>query len=207
MSAAAHTQLRADVERRGIQTPLEITQTSVLLDGRSRLHAALELGQEHVPVRVVAPEDEVEYMVRAAIERRQLTPSQTAALIVEWSKFSELREAGVKRRVQNLRQYTDGATLPPRGKLRDLLAETGNVSSRTVQDAITAFEGDRELFERVKAGLLAAPVAARRVRRAKRDAELPPAPPLPEGPFDLLYADPAWQMGNPDASSAPRTTM
>jgi ParB-like chromosome segregation protein Spo0J len=178
MSAPAYTQLRTDVKRRGIQTPLDITEASVLLDGRSRLQAALELGQEQVPVRVVDPADEVEYMVLAAIERRHLTPSQTAALLVEWNRFAELRAAGAKRQLQNLRQYTEGATLPPREKLRDLLAESASVSARTVQDAITAYEGDRELFEQVKAGALAAPVAARRVRRARRDAELAPAPPL-----------------------------
>jgi len=36
-----------------------------------------------------------------------------------------------------------------------------------------------------------------------RDAGLPPAPPLPEGPFAVIYADPPWRLGNPDGAYAP----
>ncbi|MDP9307558.1 MAG: MT-A70 family methyltransferase [Actinomycetota bacterium] len=32
---------------------------------------------------------------------------------------------------------------------------------------------------------------------------MPPAPPLPQGPFELAYADPPWQLGNPDGRWAP----
>jgi N6-adenosine-specific RNA methylase IME4 len=59
------------------------------------------------------------------------------------------------------------------------------------------------LFEKVKAGEVAADLAARRVRRALRDKGLRSAPPLPEGPFELIYADPPWQLGNPDGLNAP----
>jgi hypothetical protein len=52
-------------------------------------------------------------------------------------------------------------------------------------------------------GELAVEVAARRVRRTLRDANLPPPPPLPAGPFQLVYADPPWQLGNPDGAHAP----
>ena len=45
--------------------------------------------------------------------------------------------------------------------------------------------------------------AAKRVRRARRHAAIPPAPPLPEGPFGLILADPPWQMGAPSCASSP----
>jgi N6-adenosine-specific RNA methylase IME4 len=41
------------------------------------------------------------------------------------------------------------------------------------------------------------------VRRRQRDAALPPAPSLPEGPFELIYADPPWTYGSPDSEFAP----
>jgi len=41
------------------------------------------------------------------------------------------------------------------------------------------------------------------VKRALRDAGLSPAPPLPEGPFEVILADPPWQLGSPDSPSAP----
>jgi hypothetical protein len=77
------------------------------------------------------------------------------------------------------------------------------VSERTVQDAATVQEHDPHLFTRVKAGEIPAHRAAERVRRRLRDAELELAPPLPEGPFELLYADPPWQLGSPESSRAP----
>jgi len=72
-----------------------------------------------------------------------------------------------------------------------------------VQDAATVREHDPELFRQVKAGEIAADQAARRVRRLLRDASLPAPPPPPEGPFELIYADPAWQLGHPDSRFAP----
>src|SRR5262245_23111011 len=36
-----------------------------------------------------------------------------------------------------------------------------------------------------------------------RDAALPPTPPLPKGPVELIYADPPWQLGNPDGRYTP----
>jgi len=107
------------------------------------------------------------------------------------------------RRLQNLRQNADVATSPPRGKTRDQVAAWAGVSPRTVQDATTVRAHDRDLFERIKSGEIAADLAARRVRRALRDAQMPAAPPLPTGPFELLYADPPWQLGNPDGRNAP----
>jgi N6-adenosine-specific RNA methylase IME4 len=59
----------------------------------------------------------------------------------------------------------------------------------------------RLLLERA----VAADAAARRVRRQLRDAQLPPPPPPPEGPFQLIYADPPWQLGHPDSKHAPET--
>jgi N6-adenosine-specific RNA methylase IME4 len=72
-----------------------------------------------------------------------------------------------------------------------------------VQDAACVREADPALFEEVLAGRIPANKAAARVRRARRHAEIPAAPPLPTGPFDLILADPPWQMGSPDSPSAP----
>ena len=193
----------ADIAKRGITTPLEITAAGVILDGRERFHAAHELGIDEVPVRVVSPKDEVEHILLAALQRRHLSASQRAALALELDSYRELQASARERRLGNLRQNSEGATSPPRGKSRDQVAAWAGVSARTVQDAATVQRHDRELFERVKAGTLHADLAARRVRRSLRDAQLPAAPPLPAGPFALLYADPPWQLGNPDGINAP----
>jgi N6-adenosine-specific RNA methylase IME4/ParB-like chromosome segregation protein Spo0J len=204
MTRAEYAELRREIERRGVLVPLEITQRRVVLDGRERLRAALELGLPQVPVRIVDPDDEVEHMLRAALHRRHLSASQKTAIALELLNYQELREAGRKRQRGNLRQNaSEVATLPPRGKIREQVAEIAGASARTAQDVITVYENDRGLFEQIKAGDLAADVAARKVKRRKRDAALPPPPPLPEGPFELIYADPPWQMGNPEGRWAP----
>jgi N6-adenosine-specific RNA methylase IME4/ParB-like chromosome segregation protein Spo0J len=205
MAADHYQALRADISRRGVLCPLEITTEDVLLNGRERLRAARELGLDRLPVRVVAPADEVEYMILAALNRRQLTASQRAALALELDSYRQLQEDATRRRLQNLRQTqpAEVAELPPRGKTRELVAGWAGVSARTVQDAAIVHQHDPQLFARVKAGALAVDVAARRVRRALRDANLPTPPPLPEGPFELLYADPPWQLDHPDGLNAP----
>lgn len=203
MPAGEYAAFRADIEACGIRVPLDITRAGVVLDGRQRLRAALELRHETVPVRVVAVEDELDYMLRAALFRRQLSPSQRAALVVELAQYHQLRERARKRQRANLRQSAEGATLPPRGKTREAAAAWAGVSARVVQDAATVQAHNQELFRQVKEGRLGVGLAARRVRRALRDGSLAAAPPLPEQPFELIYADPPWQLGNPDGPQAP----
>src|SRR5438445_488057 len=84
------------------------------------------------------------------------------------------------------RQIAEAAVLPARGeRTRDLIAKVAGGGERTAQDVITVHDHDPALFERVIQGQVAANRAASQVRRAKRDASLPPAPPLPDGPFEL----------------------
>jgi N6-adenosine-specific RNA methylase IME4 len=193
----------ADVKERGVVTPLEITPSGTILDGRHRLRAARELELTAVPVRVVEPEDEVSHMLRAALSRRQLTASQKAALALELEEYEQLRERARELQLSNLRQNTEVATLPPRCERScEIVARTAGVSPRTVQDAETVRVNDPQLFEEIKQGKTPAHVAARRVRRARRDLVLT-TPPLPNGPFELIYADPPWQLGNPDSPDAP----
>jgi len=203
LSPAARAALLEDVRTRGIVEPLEITREGVVLNGRERLAAAEELGLERVPVRIVDPADRVEYIILAALQRRHLSASQRAALALELDQYRELRQDARTRQRANLRNSVEVATLPPRGKTRDQVAHWAGVSARTAQDAAAVHAHDPQLFQRVKAGELAVHLAARRVRRALHEADLPPPPPPPEGPFELIYADPPWQLGNPDGLNAP----
>ncbi len=203
IGAEGYRMLRADIERRGLLVPLEITAEDVVLDGHVRLRAVRELGLDPVPVRIVAPADEVEYLLLAALQHRHLSPSQRAALAVELDQYRQEQDEARQRRLQNLRQNTEVANLPPRGKTRDLAASRAGVSPRTVQSAATVRKHDPDLFAKVKAGDLAVDAAERRVRRRLRDETLPAPPPLPSGPFDLIYADPPWQLGSPDGQNAP----
>ncbi len=207
MSAQEYETFVADITARGIQTPLKITTDGIVLDGHQRLKAANELAIATLPVTIVDPPDQLEYMLLAALRRRQLTASQRAALIVELDQLTARREQAQARSQANLRRGTkapEEATLPPRqGKTRDHAATLARVCPRIVQDALTVKSADPDLFQRVKNGEIAAHLAARRVRRSQRDQAMPAAPLLPEGPFEVIYADPPWKLGNPDGPHAP----
>jgi N6-adenosine-specific RNA methylase IME4 len=209
LSGEEYIAFRADIGRRGIQVPLEVTAEGVVLDGHARLRAARELRLAEVPVRVIAPEDELEHILRAALLRRQLGAGQRAALAVRLLPIEELREQAQQRQLQNLRHGdepadTEVATLPARGeRTREFVAKLSGAGSRTVQDVITVHEHDPALFEQVVQAQLSANTAASKVRRALRDAGIPSPAPMPDGPFQLIYADPPWRIGSPDSEFAP----
>jgi N6-adenosine-specific RNA methylase IME4 len=204
MSAEEFAAFVSDIARRGILTSLEVTEAGIVLDGRARLRAALELGLSRVPIRLVEADDELEHMLLSALRRRHLSASQRAALAIELEDYQRVRERADRRRRANLQPMCEVATLPPRGeRSREHAARLAGVAARTVQDAQTVRDADAELFAAVKAGTIPAHRAAKRVRRERRYAEIGSSPPLPDGRFDLIYADPPWQLGSPDADYAP----
>jgi N6-adenosine-specific RNA methylase IME4 len=143
-------------------------------------------------------------MLLAALSRRHLTPSQKAALAVELAEHESRREKAGRRSQKNLLPALEPATLPARGERpRDAAARLAGVSARTIQDAQTVKDNDRELFERLKAGLVPAHRAAKEIRRGEREARLRTAPPLPRGLYEVIYADPPWRSPSPGSEWAP----
>jgi ParB-like chromosome segregation protein Spo0J len=80
LSEGDYRALREDIDSRGVLVLIAVTKGGVVLDGPARLRAARELGHERIIVNVVTPEDELEYILRAALHRRHLDPSQRADL-------------------------------------------------------------------------------------------------------------------------------
>ena len=194
--------LLTDIREHGIEDALAINHEDVVLDGHLRLRVAQRLGFETVPVRIVAPADETEYVLRSGLHRRHLTKSQLAALVLELEQYRQTRTEAERRRLANLKGQPalEGAELPPRGKTRDRAAAWAGVSARTIQSAATVKAADPELFEQIKQGRIPADRAARQVLQKQRDSQLV-SPPLPAGLFDLVYADPPWPLpGSPDGS-------
>jgi N6-adenosine-specific RNA methylase IME4 len=203
LSQAEYKSLLAGIRQHGLLTPLHVTSEGVVLDGRHRLRAARELGLSRVPVLVVAPANEVEQILLGSLQRRQLSQSQKACLAVELDAYRSARAAGEQRKRANLQHKQEVAALPPRGRSRDLAAKEAGVSPRLVQDAATLQRTAPDLFEQVKTGGLPLHRARQELKRQQRYAQIGPTPPLPEGSFDLIYADPPWQLGNPDSPFAP----
>jgi N6-adenosine-specific RNA methylase IME4 len=163
--------------------------------------SARELGIESVPVRVVETADPVEHMLSAALHRRHLTPSQRAAVALELDEHRVEREAALARRRAGKKLV---ATLPQGPeRTREIVARRAGVSPRLVQDVARVRDGDTEAFEAVKRGELPAHRAAAKIRRELKRRSLAPAPPLPAGPYPVLYADPPWRSQVPGSDWAP----
>ena len=144
-------------------------------------------------------------MLLAALNDASSRASQRAALVVELDRVPS--RSGTRQGSASSR--TSART--PRWQIchlgastRELAASRAGVSARTVQDAATSRANDqRPVRQQVKEG--------KTRRRCRRTASPPtakgrcaPAPPaLPEGPFELIYADPPWQLGAPDGENAP----
>jgi N6-adenosine-specific RNA methylase IME4/ParB-like chromosome segregation protein Spo0J len=205
MSGEEFARLVADVGEQGLLEPLKIRPDGVVLDGQHRLRAVRQLGWEQVPVRLVEPENELQFMVRSAVLRRQLNESQRAAVAVEWAGYETEQRLGLQRRKANLRHSPlDVAELPHRaGRTRDRYAKLVGVSPRLLQNAQLIRGEAPDLFQQIKAGQLSVTKAVTELKRRQRYAQIGGAPPLPKGPFDLIYADPPWQLDNPASTYAP----
>jgi len=119
----------ADVDTRGITTPLTVTHDGIVLDGRHRFGAAVTLEIADVPVHVVdvEPDRQVDYMVRQAVLRRHLTIAQrrdlAGAMLRDNPGQSDRQVASVV-----------GLSHPTVAAVRDELLSTGdveNLSTRT----------------------------------------------------------------------------
>jgi N6-adenosine-specific RNA methylase IME4/ParB-like chromosome segregation protein Spo0J len=213
LSADEYAALKNDIAERGVQVPLEVTEEGIVLDGHARLQAARQLGHADVEVLLVAAADPLQYMLQARLLRLHLDASQRAALAVKLVDLEQLQTEAVERQQANLRRGAEqpvAASLPARGddaavdgRTRDRIAALAGVSARTVQDALTVHEHDADAFKRVLNGTTKVSTAASQIRRARRDAALKPAGPIPKGPYGLILADPPWQMGSPDSPHSP----
>jgi N6-adenosine-specific RNA methylase IME4 len=202
LEAKAH---EADIARRGIVVPLDITTDGVVLDGRHRHRAALNLGLELVPVRVVDPPDEVDYMISAALQRRHLTESQRVAMVLDLGEYLKQREQAASRKRANLRNSgLDGTSMSHRGgRSSEYAAKVAGVSPSLVKQTESIKRRAPGLLPQLKAGELTVGRALKQIERQERYAQIGPAPPLPQGRFNVILADPPWQLGSPTSPNSP----
>ena len=186
MAADVFAKLVESVRAHGPKRPVVLHEGKIL-DGR---HAYLAYREVGVPftVREWAGEfgSPLEFVLQLNETRRELTPSQRAALAVEVKRrlggeYREAQTAALKRgdepgsRLGNRAQTGGGA--------REEAAEALNVSARYVSDAERIAEASPEAFEAVKRGEKTIPEAKRDLGLAKPKAKPEPSPgPEPEKP-------------------------
>lgn len=125
MSEEEYQQLKEDIKRNGVITPLEFDQNGVLIDGHHRFRAYCELIAEgfELPLfdkitrRFETDDARYEYVISLNLKRRHLNPEQRAELIVKLRK-------------------------PPFGYTMSKIASIMSVSVATISRAIDALPDD-----------------------------------------------------------------
>lgn len=158
----------ADVLANGVRDPIVVQRGGIVLDGRHRLKAAGERGDEFILARVVDLDGQaqLDYLLKAAVLRRHLNDSQRAMLA---AKIKPAYEKAAKKRQEATRirngRVPAGADSPPpdqKGKSRDQAGAACGVSGRSVDHATKALsKGTPELARAVAAGELRASTAAK----------------------------------------------
>ncbi len=177
MSAAEFAALARDILFEGVREPLHVVGR-VVLDGRHRLRAALEVGLKSVPVVDVelGDESEASYLLRTALHRRHLSDGQRAMLAARWAL--ETRAEG-------------GTRVRGAGRARFLAAVSFTVSEHRVRDALELQRLDARMADEVLAGRMK---LGRALAQAKREVQLrliaKTCP--PEGKYRTLVVDPPW---------------
>lgn len=154
--------LAKDIAERGLQNHI-ITHEGQLLDGRNRLAACILAGIEPKSMEY-GGDSPVGFVISANLRRRQLDPSQRAAVAVEIEPMF-----AAEAKVRQIRKPTDSvvANLPQQqnqGKAREQAAAVVSVSPRMVQDAKQIKRDNPEAFERIKSGAVTVHEAKKEIR-------------------------------------------
>lgn len=178
----------ADIAFRGITVPLEILADGIVLDGRHRLKAALELALPTVPA-VDAPlgsDDPTTYMIKAALLRRHLSDDQRAVIAAMW-KAEHREKPGPKKDAARRRAAITSDSSPTRAEARDRF----NVSRRKIDQATQLLNDEPDLADKVHQGDIALSNARRQVKGVKERQKIANTTP-PEGTWQVVVIDPPW---------------
>lgn len=157
--------LAKDITERGLQNHI-ITHEGQLLDGRNRLAACILAGIEPKAMEY-GGDSPVGFVISANLRRRQLDPSQRAAVAVEIEPMF-----AAEAKVRKLETLKKGDTpvkesLPYRetqGQARDQAASVVGVSGKMVSDAKAIKKNNPEAFERIKSGAVTVHEAKKEIR-------------------------------------------
>lgn len=166
--------LLESVRSKGIQEPLITTFKDgvwVVLSGNTRLDIATDLDMEEVPTRVhpgfASEREEIEYLVAANVERRQLSEEQIGRAYHQLVSLS-LEEGGVKRKVGRPKKDGEAAVgVEKGGRTRDDAAKRLGISREKAMALARIFADEstpEQVREAVRKGTLTPPKAAKLLR-------------------------------------------
>lgn len=190
--------LADSIRQVGLLHPIVISSDGWLIAGQRRLAACRLLGWDVVRVNRIDLEHLILGEQHENLVRKDLLPSEIVAL----KRALEPLERQAARQRQGRRTDLHPARMAgsQKGETRDRLARCLGVGRTTIDKAeavVAAAESDPENYGRLveamdKSGNVSAAFRRLGVERQARQLQSQP-PPLPQGPFQIIVADPPWR--------------
>lgn len=180
--------LKQSIQIDGLLEKLKVNPDNVLLDGHNRREALRELGLPVLEsmIEIIEPENEMLYIIRSQINRRHATPYHRIENAIPLLEIERQRARERMLRGDPTQIFGEGMTNEIIGKLIGL-------SHETVRKALYIVEhGDviPGLKEKLRRGVK--PSVDNAYRQVRELIEPKPTPVLPEGVYNVIYADPPW---------------
>lgn len=181
--------------------PIKINKKDEILDGHTRFEICTKYSLYFDTQVMDFPtvNDEKIYIIEANLERRQLNDFNKTEL---YAKLEPLYTERSKEDKEKQRNPETGKFEPlcsnehdgKKGKARDKVAKLAGVSPTTYHRAKTVLEkGSPETIQKARDGKISITRAYMGVTQKERHIN---PPPLPEGVFSVIYADPPWEYYN-----------
>ena len=206
LSKEEYEALKESIRTEGQHYPIIINREGVILDGHNRLRICRELGIEpKFEVKNFADKfEEKLFVIDVNLQRRQLNAAQKVWLNleryeIEKEKAKQRFEEHLPQKGEKGFQSISSSSELHIGQARDVVAFHAGVSPITTQRALTVFEkGDEQIKLRMLEGKTSIYYA---YKMTKRKIESQEYPELPEGKYNVIYADPPWRYELPFAGS------
>lgn len=183
--------LKKSIKIKGMYMPIVVSD-GIVLDGHHRFKICKELGIE---IKTITRDfdnklDEKEFVIISNLRRRQLNDWQKVGLGEELLKIESERA--------KKREYS-GKTLPPnggKGEATEIVAKEIGMSQRQFERGVAVKKQLREKPKEFQSIIKSIDRDEIKISTAygqiKRKAEPLPEIPLPDGEFNVIYADPPW---------------
>jgi N6-adenosine-specific RNA methylase IME4 len=188
--------LEASILAEGIREPLMVWK-GCIADGHNRYRIAREhgLNYEYRVLDVETLEECQAWVINNQLGRRNLSQFSRGKLAL---RLLEVEKAAAKARQGARTDIRERFPTGEEGRARDKAASRFNISGRQL-DKIKFLEehADDETMARLERGETTVGREHKRIRMEQRKAEAVGAveskpEPLPDGPFDVIVADPSW---------------
>lgn len=185
----------------GLLHPIVVNEEMELIAGFRRLEACKRLGWQTIPVNVVPLRDLSKGEIQENTERKDFIVSEMVAI-------KRFYEPEISAEAEERMRTGKPSSKLDEGRTDEKIASylgIGKTTLRKAEEIVEAAEADPETFGNILGAVDSGKTSIQHAyTEVKRQQKHENPPPLPEGVFDVIYADPPWQYylplrGAPDA--------